>query len=187
MRLLVGECAQLLLDDLNRQYALMGQIERRARYMDIFFKCLHPRFLPLILSRLSRLFFLLKIPVVPFVFSYLNLVLFGLQITPRCCIGGGLFLPHPSGIVIGAWRIGCNVTIFQQVTLGAKEIDLYFTPSLLPEICDRVTVGAGAKVLGGIRLAENVIVGANAVVIKPVDKNLTVAGIPARVITSSCL
>ena len=181
---IIVECFLLLQGDLERQFALEGLTKKRAGLFHLLFKSLHPRFLPLILCRLSRASFLLGIPILPFVFSYLNLILFGIQITPRCEIGAGLFLPHPSGVVVGSWRIGCNVTLFQQVTLGAKDIDMSFTPSILPEICDYVTIGAGAKVLGGIRLGENVIVGANAVVLTSVEANSTVAGIPARIITS---
>jgi serine O-acetyltransferase len=182
---IISDCFLLLRKDLERQFVLQGLTNKPARLSHVFLKCLHPRFLPLILCRFSRAAFVLGIPVLPFVFSYLNLVLFGLQITPRCEIGGGLFLPHPSGVVVGSWRIGCNVTLFQQVTLGAKGIDMNFTPELLPEICDNVTVGAGAKILGGIRLEENVIVGANAVVLASVEANSTVVGIPAHKITSS--
>ena len=145
----------------------------------------HPRFLPLLLCRLSRSAFEARIPVLPFVFSYLNLICFGLQITPRCVIGPGLFLPHTVGTVIGAWRIGRNATIFQGVTLGAKTVDMAFDLRLLPELGDQVTVGAGAKVLGGIAVGNDVVIGANAVVVDSVESNCTVAGIPAKVLTQS--
>ena len=117
--------------------------------------------------------------------SYLNLVLFGIEISPRCAIGPGIFFPHTSGTVIGASKIGRNVTIFQGVTLGARQMDMYFDPALRPEIGDYVVVGAGAKVLGGISLGDNVRVGANSVLLRSVPANATVAGIPAREVHSS--
>lgn len=175
----------LLRHDLQRQFSLSGNHTKKVGLLQIVLKSLHPRFLPLLLCRLSRLSFVLGIPILPGVFSYLNLLLFGLQITPRCEISGGFFLPHPVGVVVGAWRIGSNVTLFQQVTLGAKAVDMHFTKELLPEICANVTVGAGAKVLGGICLSEGVTVGANAVVLKSIEPYSTVAGIPARKVAAS--
>jgi serine O-acetyltransferase len=170
----------LLKSDIQRQIYLELGIVRDVSLIDILYRFLHPRMLPLILFRCSRAAFLRKIPVLPYVFSYLNLIIFGLQITPKCEIAGGLFLPHPVGTVIGAWRIGCNATIFQQVTLGAKAADMFFTEALLPKLCDDVTIGAGAKVLGGIQLANNVVVGANSVVLESCEANTTMVGAPAR-------
>jgi serine O-acetyltransferase len=82
--------------------------------------------------------------------------------------------------VIGAWRIGSNVSIFQGVTLGAKELDMGFDCKLRPEVGDNVVLGAGSKILGGIRIGDNVTVGANSVVVDSVDAGSTVVGIPAR-------
>ncbi len=179
----IRETLRLLKEDLQKQFALSGNPKKTAGLLQLIIRSPHPRFLPLVFCRFSRLSLLMGIPFLSYVFSYLNLLLFGLQITPRCEIGGGFFLPHPSGTVIGAWRIGRNVTVFQQVTLGAKTADMHFTIALLPEICSNVIIGAGAKVLGGIRLADGVIVGANAVVLDSVGPNSTVVGIPARKIT----
>jgi serine O-acetyltransferase len=176
----VADLVGLLREDLERQFALSGNPEKKVGFFQFISRSPHPRFFPLILCRLSRLMFILGIPLLPSIFSYLNLVLFGLQITPRCDIGGGLFLPHPSGIVVGAWRIGRDVTLFQQVTLGATAIDMDFTPDLLPEVCSNVTIGAGAKVLGGICLGEGVTVGANAVVLTSARPYSTIVGVPAR-------
>jgi serine O-acetyltransferase len=138
--------------------------------------------LPIVLCRASRSALLLKIPALPGLLNYFNLVLFGLEVTARCEIGPGIFFPHPAGTVIGAWRIGTNVTIFQGVTLGAKGLDMGFDPGLRPDIGDHVMIGAGAKILGGIRLGRRVTVGANAVVLHSVEEGSTVAGIPARTV-----
>jgi serine O-acetyltransferase len=171
---------ELLYSDLARQYELEGArvAPSMARFLCRF---LHHRFLPIILCRCSRAAMVRKIPVLPKLLTYLNIVLFGLEVTPRCEIGPGIFFPHPSGTVVGAWRIGSNAIILQGVTLGAKRMDLGFDFNLRPEVGDNVTLGAGAKVLGGIRIGNNVTVGANSVVLNSITDNCTVVGIPARV------
>ena len=87
---------------------------------------------------------------------------------------------HTQGTVLGAASIGANVTIYQQVTLGAREIDFGYTLSLRPVVEDGVVVSAGAKVLGGLILGKDCVVGANAVVLSNVPPNHTAIGVPAR-------
>jgi serine O-acetyltransferase len=82
--------------------------------------------------------------------------------------------------VIGATRIGSNATIYQGVTLGAKEIDMAFDPALRPQVGDNVVLGSGCKILGGVTIGDNVTVGANSVVVESVEPGATVVGIPAR-------
>jgi len=171
---------QLLYSDLMRQAELEGRPMAQPSLRNFLGRLLHHRFLPILLCRVSRAAMLGKIPVLPQLLTYLNIVLFGLEVTPRCEIGPGIFFPHPSGTVIGAWRIGRNATILQGVTLGAKRMDLAFDVRLRPDVGDNVVLGAGSKVLGGIRLGDNVTVGANAVVVDSVEADSTVVGIPAR-------
>jgi len=166
---------QLLYSDLARQAELEGRLDARPNFLAFLRRLLHPRFLPIVLCRGSRAAMLGRIPVLPELLTYLNIVLFGLEVTPRCQIGPGIFFPHPSGTVIGAWRIGSNVTILQGVTLGAKRMDLGFDFRLRPEVGDNVVLGAGSKILGGIHIGDNVTVGANSV-----EPGSTVVGIPAR-------
>lgn len=103
----------------------------------------------------------------------------GCYISPKAQIGGGLFLPHPTGIVIGdGVIIGSNVTIYQNVTIGLNgKSDIY------PTISDSVIIYAGACVLGNIEIKSNVIVGANAVVLKTIPENSKAVGVPAKVIS----
>jgi serine O-acetyltransferase len=171
---------QLLYSDLARQAELEGRPIARPSFAGLIRRLLHHRFLPIVLCRVSRAAMLGKIPVLPGLLTYLNIVLFGLEVSPRCEIGPGIFFPHPSGTVIGAWRIGSNVTIFQGVTLGAKELDMGFDFRLRPDVGDNAVLGAGSKILGGIHIGDNVAVGANSVVVDAVEAGSTVVGIPAR-------
>ncbi len=173
---------QLLYSDLARQAEIAGRTVSRQRFGTLVKRLLHPRFLPIVLCRLSRAAMLRRIPALPELLTYLNIALFGIEVSPRCEIGPGIFFPHPAGTVIGASRIGRNVTIFQGVTLGAKELDLTFDAKLRPEIGNNVVVGAGAKILGGIHIGDNTSVGANAVVLKSVPANSIAVGVPARVV-----
>jgi len=84
--------------------------------------------------------------------------------------------------VIGAWSIGENATIFQGVTLGAKELDFSYEESSRPTVGDDVTIGSGAKVLGGLTLGAGSRIGANAVVLDSVPTNVVAAGVPSRIV-----
>src|SRR5271156_6439607 len=107
---------QLLYADLARQRGLEGRPVAPS-LVGLLSRVLHPRFLPIVLCRMSRAARLRHIPALPELLTYLNIVIFGLEVTPRCEIGPGIFFPHPCGTVIGAWRMGANVTILQGVTL----------------------------------------------------------------------
>ena len=140
---------------------------------------LSPRFMPVLLCRLAYRFYTWKLGSIAKLLSLLNFFLFGLEIATRCPIGKGLFFPHTQGVVIGAYEIGENVTIYQGVTLGAKELDFSYLETSRPKIGNLVIIGAGAKVLGGITLGSGCRIGANSVVLSSVDTNVVVAGVPA--------
>ncbi len=74
-----------------------------------YWKIIHPKFFPVILIRLSRsLYQSVWLRPLSHILVLVNLIIFGIEVTPRCSIGGGLFLPHTSGTVIGAVSIGEN-------------------------------------------------------------------------------
>jgi serine O-acetyltransferase len=115
--------------------------------------------------------------------TLVNFVVFGIEVPPSLSIGPGLVIPHTQGTIIGAGYVGSNVTIFQQVTLGAKLADFGYDPQLRPYVCDGVTITAGAKILGPVRLGERAIIGANAVVLIDVPPDSLAIGVPARIVT----
>jgi serine O-acetyltransferase len=176
----MSQLKQLLYSDLARQYELAGKQDVRPNFLRLLGRLLHHRFLPGVLYRASRAAMLTGIPILPRFLTYANLTLFGLDITPRCEIGPGLFFAHTVGCVIGARRIGRNVTVFQGVNVGAKELDMKFDPAVRPEVGDNVVFGIGCVVLGPIRIGDNAVIGANSVVLHSVERNTTVAGSPAR-------
>jgi serine O-acetyltransferase len=107
----------------------------------------------------------------------------GVDIHPGAVLGPGLFIDHASGVVIGQTaEIGEDVTIYQGVTLGGTSLD---RGKRHPTIGDRVTIGAGAKILGPIVIGAGSRIGANAVVVKPVPPDSVVVGVPGQVIARS--
>lgn len=110
----------------------------------------------------------------------LTRILTGVDIHPGAHLGPGLFIDHATGVVIGETaEIGDDVTLYHGVTLGGSGTD---TGKRHPTIGDRVTVGAGAKILGPIKIGEDSRIGANAVVVKPVPSSAVVVGVPGQVI-----
>ncbi|MGC4099137.1 MAG: serine O-acetyltransferase [Nitrospira sp.] len=123
-----------------------------------------------------------NIPIVPRVLSQMARWVTGVEIHPSAKIGTGFFIDHGMGVVIGETaEIGDYVTLFQGVTLGGTGKD---RGKRHPTLGNHVVVGAGAKILGGITIGDNVKIGANSVVLKNVPPNSTVVGVPARVIKS---
>ena len=104
----------------------------------------------------------------------------GIEIHPGATIGKGLFIDHGMGVVIGETaEIGDNCTIYQGVTLGGTGKDV---GKRHPTLGDNVMIGAGAKVLGPVKVGSNSKVAANAVVLREVPENSTAVGIPAKIV-----
>lgn len=95
-------------------------------------------------------------------------------------IGGGLFIQHGFSTIISAESIGENCQINQQVTIG-------YEGKGRPIIGNNVRICAGAIIIGNIVIGDNVVVGANAVVVKDVPPDVTVGGVPAKVIRNHSL
>jgi len=104
----------------------------------------------------------------------------GIEIHPGAQIGRRMFIDHGDGVVIGETTIiGDDVTIYQGVTLGGTGKDV---GKRHPTIGNGVTIGAGAKVLGPIRIGNHCKVGAGAIVLQDVPDQCTVVGNPGRVV-----
>lgn len=88
--------------------------------------------------------------------------------------GGGLRIPHLNGIIISpVAKVGADCTIFHQVTLGVNGRK---SLGAGPTLGDRVSIGTGAKIIGPVRIGDDVTIGANAVVTKDIPNGATVVG-----------
>ncbi|HKH35022.1 MAG TPA: serine O-acetyltransferase [Beijerinckiaceae bacterium] len=110
---------------------------------------------------------------------------FQTDIAPAARIGRGIFLDHATGLVVGMTAvIEDNVSLLQDVTLGGTGKE---RGDRHPKIRQGVLIGAGAKILGNIEVGECARVAAGSVVLQPVPRNTTVAGVPAKVVgTAGC-
>ena len=104
----------------------------------------------------------------------------GIEIHPGAVIGRRFFIDHGMGVVIGETAIiGDDCMLYHGVTLGGTTWDKV---KRHPTLKNGVVIGAGAKILGPITLGNNVRVGSNSVVVRSIDDNETVVGIPGRIV-----
>jgi serine O-acetyltransferase len=105
---------------------------------------------------------------------------FQTDINPAAKIGRGIFLDHATGFVVGETAlIEDDVSILHGVTLGGTGKE---NEDRHPKIRHGVLIGAGAKILGNIEIGHCARIAAGSVVVKPVPHNVTVAGVPAKVV-----
>lgn len=172
---------QVLIMDVQRHRELFGCQPLKSN-VKIWLSMFSPRFVPVLLCRLAYKSQASGLGVLARIFSLLNFLLFGIEIATSCKIGPGLFFPHTHGTVIGAVSIGRNAIIYQGVTLGAKDLDFTYDAAHRPVVGDNAFFGAGAKVLGGLQIGNDVTVAANAVLLESAPDNVVVGGIPAKII-----
>jgi len=135
------------------------------------------------LYRLGRLFFLNKMFFLAGMCQRLMHHLAHSWISVRSDIGPGFLITHVGGIVIGGdTRIGSNCDIRQNVTFGGNYNKISSTGRTQPYLEDNISIGAGAVIIGPIKIESNSIVGANSVVNRDVPANVIVFGIPAVVV-----
>mgnify|MGYP002540172704 FL=1 len=104
----------------------------------------------------------------------------GIEIHPGATIGKRLFIDHGTGVVIGETAIvGNDVTLFHGVTLGGTGKE---KGKRHPTVGNNVFIGSGAKILGNIVIGNNVKIGANAVILKDVPSNVTIVGVPGKIV-----
>ena len=139
-----------------------------------------------ILYRISRMLFLLDIPLLKIIFRLasffifkINELLFKVYIPASVDIGPGLYIGHISSIFFyHTVKAGKNLSIGQGVTIGTRGVGYKGAPF----IGDNVYIGTGAKILGNIKIGNYVKIGANAVVIHKICDHCTAIGVPAKII-----
>ncbi|GGB29939.1 serine acetyltransferase [Flexivirga endophytica] len=106
----------------------------------------------------------------------------GVEIHPGAQIGKRFFIDHGMGVVIGETaEVGDDVMLYHGVTLGGRSLDRV---KRHPTIGNRVTIGAGARLLGPVTVGEEAQIGANAVVVRDVPSYSVAVGVPAKVRSS---
>lgn len=134
----------------------------------------------IMIHRFTHLLWRAKIPILPRAISQINRFLTGVEIHPGAKIKGGLFIDHGMSTVIGETaEIGENVIMFHEVTLGGTG---KHKGKRHPTIGNNVLIGAGAKILGPIKIGNNSKIGAGAVVLHDIPEDATAVGIPAKVV-----
>jgi len=133
--------------------------------------------------RLAHFFSVAKFDLIARIISQFSRFLTGIEIHPGAKIGKNLFIDHGMGVVIGETaEKGNNCLLYQGVTLGGNGKS---HGKRHPTLMENVVVGAGAKVLGSITVGSNTRIGAGSVVVRNVEGNSTVVGVPGRVVHQS--
>ncbi|MFW6158765.1 MAG: serine O-acetyltransferase [Planctomycetota bacterium] len=132
------------------------------------------------LHRVSHWLWRRRLKLLARVLSTLARALTGVDIHPGARIGRRFFIDHGAGVVIGETaEVGADVLIYQGVVLGGTSME---KTKRHPTVGDRVVIGAGAILLGPIRVGDDARVGAGSVVIRSVPGGATVVGVPGRTV-----
>ncbi|MCT0224991.1 serine O-acetyltransferase [Synechococcus sp. CS-1328] len=171
-----------MLNAIRADLAIIKERDPAARGTLEILLC-YPGFHALVLHRLSHRLWGMGVPLLPRLLSQLSRLLTGVEIHPGARIGRGVFIDHGMGVVIGETSVvGHNCLLYQGVTLGGTGKE---HGKRHPTLENNVVVGAGAKVLGAITVGANTRIGAGSVVLRSVEPNCTVVGIPGRVVHQS--
>ena len=159
---------------------LMVRAKDSNSLSDIFY-IIHPRVIPVFLLRVANLFSRYHLGILGKIVAFINQILFGCDIAKSAKIDGGLYLPHPMGVVVGANAVvGKNCILHQGVTLGDRG-ECHSGDD--PTIEDYVEIGTGAKILGAICIGQYARIGANSVVLNDVEEFGVAVGLPAKIIS----
>lgn len=140
----------------------------------------YPGLHALYVHRLAHWFWNHNLKTLGRIMSHVGRFLTAIEIHPGARLGQGLFIDHGNGVVIGeTTEIGENVTIYQGVTLGGTSLE---KKKRHPTIGNGVVIGAGATILGPIKIGDNSRIGSGSVVVKEVPPNSLVVGVPGQVI-----
>lgn len=140
----------------------------------------YPGLHALVMHRLAHRLYLARMPLIPRLMSHAIRFFTGIEIHPGAKIGKKFFIDHGMGSVIGeTTEIGDNVTMYQGVTLGGTG---KHTGKRHPTLGDNVVVGANATILGPVNIGAGSRIGAGSVVVRDVPHDSTVVGVPGRVV-----
>ncbi|MBM4128797.1 MAG: cysteine--tRNA ligase [Nitrospira sp.] len=164
--------------DIKRDYQAVFKKDPAARN-SIEVILAYPGFHAIFFHRINHFLWKKRIPVLPRLISHIVRFLTGIEIHPAAEIGPGFFIDHGMGVVIGeTTEIGQDCLLYQGVTLGGTGKE---KGKRHPTLGNNVSVGAGAKILGPIRIGNNVIIGSNSVVLRSIPDNAVCVGVPGRV------
>ena len=171
----------MMLRQINEDIAVALEKDPAARNaLEVLF--LYPGVHALIAYRVTHLLWGMELKFIARGLSQLARLITGIEVHPAAIIGKRLFIDHGMGVVIGETsEIGNNVFIYQGVTLGGLATK---TGKRHPTVFDNVVIGAGAKILGPIKIGCNTKIGSGSVVLQDVPEYSTVIGVPGRVVFS---
>ena len=173
-----------MFDHIRADLAIIRERDPAARgWLEIV--CCYPGFQAISLHRISHQLWTCSLPLklAARCLSQVSRALTGIEIHPGARIGHSVFIDHGMGVVIGETaEIGHHCLLYQGVTLGGTGKE---HGKRHPTLAENVVVGAGAKVLGAITIGANTRIGAGSVVVRDVESDCTVVGIPGRVIHQS--
>ncbi|MDI6851061.1 MAG: serine O-acetyltransferase [bacterium] len=180
-------CRQLLI--LGKQYSevrlAIKKDKEALKRLDPAFETpyqylFHAGFQSLKLYRYSHMLYETGFKLIAFAIYHLARILYGVDIHPAAVIKPGVVIDHGVGLVIGSTAVvGSGTVLYHGVTLGSKNLS---TGKRHPTLGRNVFVGAGAKILGPVKIGDGAKIGANSVVLNDVPENATAVGIPAKII-----
>ena len=173
-----------MFDHIRADLAIIRERDPAARGWLEILSC-YPGLHALTLHRFSHSLWRCRLPLklLARCISQLGRALTGIEIHPGARIGRGVFIDHGMGVVIGETaEVGNRCLLYQGITLGGTGKE---HGKRHPTLGENVVVGAGAKVLGAITIGANTRIGAGSVVVRDVESDCTVVGIPGRVIHQS--
>ena len=152
-----------MLDNLKRDTRRLREIKKKPFPFYILESLLFENgYQAVVAYRIASWFKHRRVPVLGPLFARMGLFFTGVDISPGAVIGPGLRISHGTGIVIGnGVRVGADAVLLHQVTLGASS-DRRIGD--MPTVGDRVFIGAGAKLIGGVAVGDDVFIGVDAVV-----------------------
>ena len=150
----------------------------------------YPGVKAIFLHQIANFFHVAGFDLIARIISQTSRFFTGIEIHPGAKIGKNLFIDHGMGVVIGETsEIGNDVTIYHAVTLGgispSVDSERQRHEKRHPTIGNNVVIGSGAQIIGPVKVGDGSRIAANAVVVKDVEENTTMVGVPAKAVKSA--